>query len=187
MKKSLTLILLVYVLHCPVAVTPAESQTLSESQIKAAFLFNFTKFVEWPPEAFATPDSPIILGVIGENSVTGLLTQTAAGKTVNGRTVVVRAVSGSQEYRACHVLFVSASEQKHMAHILEEIKETPVLVVGEMTGFAEAGGGINFVVEGNKVRLEINLDAAARAHLKISAKVIAVARLVTEESVRGKS
>ncbi len=187
LNRILPFILFSFFLNCAYAPAQAQSQALSESQIKAAFLFNFTKFVEWPPDAFQTSSSPIILGVIGDNTVTELLTQTASGKTVNGRTVIVRSVRDPQDFRACQILFVSSSEQKHMVQILEKTEGLPVLMVGEVKGFAEAGGGINFIVEGNKVRLEINLDAASRAHLKISAKVIAVARLVTDENVRGKS
>jgi hypothetical protein len=173
-------------LGCAGTVATAQSQPLSESQIKAGFLFNFTKFVEWPPEAFADSGVPIVLGIVGDNPVTELLIETAAGKTVNGRAVIVQRFKEGQDPRTCHILFVSSSQEKHMPQILEGLKGSPVLTVGETSGFAQSGGMINFSVEGNKVRLEINLDATARARLKISAKVIAVARLVTGEPPRGR-
>jgi hypothetical protein len=165
----------------------AQSPPLTESQIKAGFLFNFTKFVEWPPGAFADSGVPIVLGIMGNNPVTELLIETAAGKTVNGRAVIVQQFKDGQDPRTCHILFVSSSQEKHVSQILERLKGSPILTVGETSGFARFGGMINFIVEGNKVRLEINLDATARARLKISAKVIAVARLVTGEPPGGKS
>jgi YfiR/HmsC-like len=176
-----------YSLTCAGTMAKAQSQPLSEYEIKAGFLFNFTKFVEWPPDAFADSSVPIVLGIVGDNPVTDLLTETAAGKTVNGRAVVVRRFKEGQDLRSCHIVFVSSSEGKHVPQILESVKGSRVLTVGETSGFAQSGGMINFFVEGNKVRLEINLDAAARARLKISAKVIAVARLVSGESAGGKS
>jgi YfiR/HmsC-like len=186
--RALGLILFAaYALTCAETLAKAQSQPLSESEIKAGFLFNFTKFVEWPADAFADPSVPIVLGIVGDNPVTDLLTETAAGKTVNGRAVVVRRFKEGQDLRSCHILFVSASEEKHAPQILERVKGSQVLTVGEISGFAQSGGMINFFVEGKKVRLEINLDAAARARLKISAKVIAVARLVTGESSGGRS
>jgi hypothetical protein len=165
----------------------AESEPLSEYQIKAGFLFNFTKFVEWPSDAFLDSSVPIVLGVVGENPVTNLVTEAAAGKAVNGRAVIVKRFKEEQDLRGCQILFVSSSEEKHIAQILEKLRGSSVLTVGEANGFAQSGGVINFLVEGNKVRLELNLEAAARARLKISAKVIAVARLVKGDSAGGRS
>jgi YfiR/HmsC-like len=187
-RRTLGLILFgVYSVMCAKTAAEAQSQSLSESQIKAGFLFNFTKFVEWPPEVFADPGVPIVLGIVGDNPVTELLIETAVGKTVNGRTVIVQRFKEGQDPRTCHILFVGSSQEKHVPQILERLKASPILTVSETAGFAQSGGMINFVVEGNKVRLEINLDATARARLKISAKVIAVARLVTGEPPGGKS
>jgi uncharacterized protein DUF4154 len=169
------------------AIAGGQTTALSESQIKAGFLFNFTKFVDWPPGAFADVGSPIVLGIIGENTLGDLLTQAAVGKTINGRIVVVRRFKEDEELQKCSILFISASEQKQTAHILEKLKSASVLTVGEADGFAQMGGMINFYIDGNKVRLEINLEAASRARLKISAKVIAVARLVGDSQPRGKN
>jgi hypothetical protein len=185
--RALRLILLaVYALVSAETLAKAQAQPLSASEIKAGFLFNFTKFVEWPPDAFADGGVPIVLGIVGDNPVTDLLIETTAGKTVNGRAVIIRRLKEGQDLRLCHILFVSSSEEKHVLQILEKVKGSEILTVSETSGFAQSGGMINFFIEGNKVRLEINLDAAARARLKISAKVIAVARLVTGESARGK-
>jgi hypothetical protein len=172
--KSLVLLLL----FCLSA--GAEGPALTENQIKAGFLFNFTRFVDWPADAFTAAESPIVLGIVGEDSFGDLLTQAAAGKTVNGRTVLVQRFKEEQNIRACNILFVSASEEKLMARIFERLSGSSVLTVGETRGFAQSGGIINFVIEDNRVRLEINLGAAARARVKISAKVIGVARIVTD-------
>ena len=177
--KSLVLLLL----FC---LSAGAGPALTENQIKAGFLFNFTRFVDWPAEAFPAVDSPIVLGIVGEDSFGDLLTQAAAGKTVNGRTVLVQRFKEEQNFRACNILFISASEDKLMARIFERLKGSSVLTVGETSGFAQSGGIINFVVEDNRVRLEINLDAAARAGVKISAKVIGVARIVTDSVPREK-
>jgi hypothetical protein len=186
--RTVGLILLAaYFLICPGTVARAQSQPLSEYEIKAGFLFNFAKFVDWPPDAFADPSAPIVMGIVGDNPVIELLTETAAGKIVNGRAVVVRRFKEGQDLRGCHILFVSLSEGKHLPQILESVKGSHALTVGETSGFTQSGGMINFFVEGSRVRLEINLDAATRARGKISAKVIAVARLVTEDSAGGKS
>lgn len=188
-QRFLRFVQLFAFLPCFLALTlPATAQapTLTENQIKAGFLFNFTKFVEWPADVFPDATSPIVLGIVGEDSFGDLLTQATAGKTVNGRTVLVKRFKDEQTLQACNILFVGALEEKHIARILERLKGSSVLTVGETAGFAQSGGVINFVVEANRVRLEINLDAALRARLKISAKVIAVARLVTDRPSREK-
>jgi YfiR/HmsC-like len=163
----------------------APSHGLTEYEIKAGFLFNFTKFVEWPEGTFVDSNAPIVLGVVGEHPVGNLLTETFGGKAVNGRAVLVRQFKAGQDLRGCQVLFIASTDKKQMVQILEKLRGSTVLTVGEGSGFTQSGGMIAFLVEGNKVRLEIDLEAASEAHLKISAKVIAVAGLVAHEG-RGK-
>jgi hypothetical protein len=165
----------------------AQTPALTENQIKAGFLLNFAKFVEWPADAFADPTSPLVLGIVGGDLIGDLLLQAASGKTVNGRAVVLKRFKDDQNLTGCNILFVGASEEKRISQILEKLKGSSVLTVGESDGFAQVGGVINFFIDHNKVRLEINLDAATRARLRISAKVIAVGRLVTDNPSRGKS
>jgi hypothetical protein len=186
-KGVLLIVLTLCSLPCVRSWAGAQNQLLSENQIKAGFLFNFTKFVEWPPDAFLDSRVPIVLGVVGDSPITDLVTEAAMGKTVNGRAVIVRKIKEGQDVRGCHILFVSSSEEKHGTRILESTRGSSVLTVGETSGFADSGGVINFFVEGNKVRLEINLEAATRSRLKISAKVIAVARLVKGDLATGRS
>jgi hypothetical protein len=160
----------------------AQSDGLTEDQIKAGFLFNFTKFVDWPPDAFPIASAPIVIAVVGANPFGDTLSATAAGKTVGGRAVVVKQFKEGQDLRACTILFISSSEKRQSAHILESLKGSSVLTVSEIAGFARSGGMIAFLVEENKVRLEINLGAASEARLKVSAKLIGVARLVPREA-----
>ena len=151
---------------------------LSEYDIKAGYLFNFTRFVEWPPDVFPDAKSPIIVGILGENPFGDLLRDTAAGKTVNGRAVVVKTFKEGQDVRACHILFVSSSEEHYESRLREQLKGSAVLTVGEAIHASEAVSIITFFIQDNKVRLAIDLEAAAAAQLKISSKVIGVSQIV---------
>jgi hypothetical protein len=167
---------------CLMAVSASGQSSLSEIEIKAGFLYNFTKFVEWPAEAFADARAPVVLGVAGVNPFGNLLTSAAAGKSVNGRPVVVKQFAEEENPGACQILFISSSEKKRTAQILEKLKGTSVLTVGEGEDFTRAGGMIAFVIENDKVRLVINLAPALASRIKISAKVIAVGRLVGRQT-----
>ena len=180
---GLPLVLLLTRLFCCASLS-AQSDGLTADQIKAGFLFNFTKFVEWPEDAFSNSSAPIVIAVVGVNPFGDTLGATAAGKTVGGRAVVVKQFKSDQDLRACNILFISSSEKKQSAHILESLKGSRVLTVSEIGGFARSGGAIAFLVEENKVKLEINLDAASESQLKVSAKLIGVARLVRREPAR---
>jgi hypothetical protein len=161
----------------------SHSQTLTEYQIKAGFFFNFTRFVEWPENAFATPTSPIVACVVGDTEMTDLLTDVVVGKIVNGRAVAINRRKPTDDLRGCHLLFISAAAERHTAEILASAKKTNTLTVGETADFPKAGGMITFSVEGNNVKLEMNLDAATRAGLKVNSKLIAASRLVSSDSV----
>ncbi|HVR99808.1 MAG TPA: YfiR family protein [Thermoanaerobaculia bacterium] len=144
-----------------------------EYQVKAAFLYNFTKFVEWPAEAFANERSPIVLCVAGEDRLGRSLEALVRGETVGGRSLVVDRAAGN--YRACHLLFVGQSERERFSQVLDGVQGGDVLTVGEAPGFLEAGGLINFVMEKGKVRFAIHQAAAERSRLKISSKLMRLA------------
>ncbi len=156
----------------------------TEYEIKAAFLYNFAKFVEWPADAFSDSHAPIVLGIVGEDPFGTALDGMVFGKTVNGRGVQVKRLSISPDLRTCHILFISSSEKKNLARILAHLKGSGVLTVGEMDRFVQSGGAVNFLLEDNKVRFEINVDAAAR--LKISSKLLALARTVIDNRGEGR-
>ena len=144
-----------------------------EYQIKAAFLYNFVKYVDWPGAGRST----ITIGVLGKNPF-GSALETLNGKVANGKTLAIRHLAGLQDARGVDVLFVSASESDHVRQIIDAVLQQPVLTVGEVGGFAQSGGIINFTSEGNRVRFEINPDAAERAGLKISSQLLRLAKVV---------
>ncbi len=152
----------------------------SEAQIKAAFLYNFAKFVEWPPEAFAEPISPIIIGVAGDESFEDILDHIVNDKMVQGRKLLVKRWKRNQSSHLYHILFIGAPESNALAEILQNIKGESVLTVGETDGFAQRGGVINFILSDNKVRFEINRKSAETVGLKISSKLLALAKTVWE-------
>ena len=147
----------------------------TEYQLKAAFLFNFAKFVEWPPAAFASKTNAIVIGILGQNPFHDDLAQTVRNKTVDNRPLVVKEVLSAAEATNCHILFVSTSEKEKLPDILKALKGSSVLTVGEMDHFTESGGMINFVIKENKIRFQINSDQAAKAGLKISSKLMSLA------------
>ena len=157
---------------------PAEEAPPSEPQVKAAFLFNFAKYVDWPRGAFATPDSPIVLGVVGRDEMGDALAKTISGKTVDGRRFELKRFTAGDNCAGCHILFLSASEKKRLPEILARLRGASVLTVGESESFLQAGGVINFARRNQRVRLEVNAAAADQAGLKISSKLLNVADLV---------
>ena len=163
----------------------ADPQPLSESQIKAGFVFNFTRFVDWPSSAFATPASPFLVCILGAAPIAALLAETAAGKEVSGRRLTIKSKKPTDELRGCQVLYLGAIEERQEILVLEIVNGSNALTVSEIHGFAPAGGMIGFVVQENKVKLEINLEATKHAGLKVSSKLIAVSRLVSRDSALG--
>jgi hypothetical protein len=149
-----------------------------EYQVKAAFLYNFAKFVKWPENTFAAPTDPLTVCVIGNTLVTQALQDTVSGKLVDGRHLAVRPISLMKPSGVCHILFVSTAEQQHTAAILAAWANRGVLTVGEHEGFAGQGAVIDFIVEDNKVRFEINPGAATLQRLEISSKLLTLARIV---------
>ncbi|MBZ5512064.1 MAG: YfiR family protein [Acidobacteriia bacterium] len=150
----------------------------TEYQVKAAFLLNFAKFVDWPPEAFGGPDAPLSVCVFGRNPFGEDLDAIAAGKTVQNRRVRVTLVSGALAARNCHIVFLPAQEARRAEEFLHAIAGLHILTVGETGDFLSFGGAINFVMDRGQVRFEINAQAAERAGLKISSKLLALARVV---------
>jgi uncharacterized protein DUF4154 len=152
-----------------------------EYDVKAAFLFNFTKFVEWPPAAFADEHSPLRICVLGENPF-GKALQALMGDEVGGRRLSLTHLENLNHLETCHVLYVSRSEEDRLPHVLTGLRSAPVLTVGDTPGFIEQGGMINFILEGTKVRFDVNQEAAERAGIKVSSRLLALAK-----HVRGKA
>ena len=160
----------------------AEPPVLSEYQVKALFLFNFAKYVDWPTNAFIDGHAAIVIGLVGQDNFGDVFTEMIAGKSVNGRPVVVRRVGSEPEYKGCQILFVSASEKTHLPEILNAVQDSAIVTVGETEQFLAQGGIINFTKKANRVHLEINLDTARRVNLKLSSKLLSVADVVLGKS-----
>ena len=159
-----------------------DSSPVSEYRVKAAFLYNFAKFIEWPAEAFSGGGAPIHLCLVGEDPFGPLLEQTIQGKTAQGREMRIKRLKEGEDIRACHILFVSFAEDKRLAQIMERLDGASVLTVGETRNFTRLGGVITLVLEDNKVRFEVNLQSAERARLKVSSKLLTLARVVRSEA-----
>jgi hypothetical protein len=172
--------LLVSGMLCLLWATPASAQVAKapEYSLKAAYLFNFIQFVEWPSNSFTSEVAPIIIGVLGEDPFVGALDQAIKEKKVHGRSFEIRRSKQIGDLRECQVLFVCASEAKRLSEILPLIKKSGLLTVSDIDRFAEQGGVINFTMENNKVRFEVNMNAATAANLKISAQLLRLAKQV---------
>jgi len=158
----------------------------SEYAVKAAYLFNFTKFVEWPDGTFDSATSPIIIGVLGDDPFGGDLANTIEGRSVNGHAIHLKrfgAFDGIQipQLRKCQILFISYSEKDNIKVILEVMRGTNALTVSEIETFPLLGGMILFDQEGQRITLSINLEAAQKGKLKISSKLLQVAKIYKSE------
>lgn len=147
----------------------------SEYQLKAAFLFNFAKFIDWPPETFAADKAPFVIGILGANPFGNELEQTVAGKKINDHPITIQLIHAGSEATNCHILFISNSEKPRLPETIQSLRGAAVLTVGETDGFVESGGMVNFVQEANKIRFQINDEAAKAARLKISSKLLSLA------------
>jgi hypothetical protein len=160
-------------------VLPARAATPQEYQVKAVFLFNFAQFVEWPATAFAGPNAPLVIGVLGEDPFGSALDDTVRGEIINQRPLVVRRFQRIEEVDHCHILFVSRSESKRLETVVAALRGRTILTVGDTEGFALRGVMIRFITEKNRIRLRINLDAARAAALVISSQLLRPAEIVT--------
>ena len=178
-SSSRPLCVLLALMLAPAIAVPvlAVEPILDEYQVKAAFLFNFAKFVEWPAAAFKNAAEPISICVFGGNPFGSLLEDAVKGKTVGGRGFVVREVSNSQQTANCHVLFVNASGRKRVPTraLLIGLKTGNILTVGESDDFIANGGVINFKLKDARVRIEIDAEAAEQANFRISSKLRSLA------------
>lgn len=155
--------------------------SMPEYQVKALCLYNFAKYVEWPAGSFPDANSPISIGVAGNDAFAETLKTVVKGKAINGRPIAIQTLKPGEEGRKCHIVFVSSSENKRLEEILRPVKSSPVLTVGEGEPFGQAGGIISLVIRSDKVRFDIDLAAASQARLQISSKLLGLA-----DAVRGK-
>src|SRR3979409_113476 len=193
MKKVGLLIVITCLLSAMAVGSHAEALDSSDSSeylIKAGFIYNFAKFVEWPTAAFAQPDSPIVIGILGTDPFGNLIDRIVENKKIGARGLVVKRLrwgTDLKDLKECKILFVGASERGHLDELMQVVKGLPILTVGETPGFAERGGVIRFVLEDNRVRFEVNVEAAHQAELNISSRLLTLAKIIPQTAATGRN
>lgn len=163
---------------------PTES---SEYVIKAGFIYNFAKYVEWPAAAYPNADSPIVIGVLGDDSFASELGDVVDGKKINGRRLVLKKLKwtkDTKELKDCNMLYIAASEAAHGDEVIQLLKGSPILTIADFRDFARHGGMINFILEDNKVRFELNVEAAKQSNFNISSLLLGSSKIVNSLSWR---
>jgi hypothetical protein len=152
------------------------AESVSEYDVKAAYLFNFLQFVTWPGEAFGAPSVPVRLCIVGHNPFGTVLAALTRNETVNGHPIEVATTGDDRELRGCHVAFIPSNVSAGPP--LRAMASLPIVTVGETDGFLEAGGIIRFIVVNDRVRFDVNLRAAMKGGLTLSSRLLQVARMV---------
>jgi hypothetical protein len=158
------------------------AEAAPEYQVKAVFLFNFTRFVEWPPQAFATPGGPFVIGILGDDPFGARLDDVTRNERIGEHPLIVRRYRHAEEIGDCQMLFVGRDESAGLGKVVERLNHRAVLIVSEIEGSAEHGAMIQFATESSHVRLRINADAARGAGLVISSKLLHLAEIVSPGS-----
>ena len=151
---------------------------VDEYKLKAAFVFHFAEMTDWPAAAFGANQNEITLCTVGNDPFAGELESTLAGKAIGQHAVRIRHAKQAAETRGCQIVFVGSGEMKLLPEVLAQIGNSPVMTVGESDGFLQQGGMFSFCLDGNKIRFEINVAPAERAGLKISSRLLMLARNV---------
>jgi hypothetical protein len=155
-----------------------------EYEVKAAYLINFIKFVEWPDSAFQSAEDTLVLCVVGNDPIEVAL-EKFNGKTVSGKVLDIRKVADPASMGRCHILFVGESEKGKVDKVLGALKKLPVLTVSDIDGFARRGGAIGFVREKSNIRFEINDESAGNAGLTLNAKLLYLGKIVRGHKTSG--
>jgi len=165
-------------LACLLVAVPAAAQQPSiEHEVKAAFLYNFVRFVEWPATAFETSRSPLALCLAGTDVFGPVLDELVRNEEVGGRPLAVRRLAAAEPVVQCHLLFVSPSERGRFAAILGRVNTRQVLTVSDSLDFLDAGGHISFFMDSNRVRFAINADTVRAAEFRIDSRLMRLARI----------
>jgi hypothetical protein len=157
----------------------AAPATATEEQVRAGFLFQLAQYAYWPPESFPSESTPMRFCVLGQDNLAGTLMATLRGKRIQGRPLVIESVKEPEGLSGCHVAFVGFRREKQLRDTFAKWSYPPVLLVGEAERFAELGGLVNLVIQSGRVSFEINLEAAARAHLGFRSQLLRFARIVS--------
>jgi hypothetical protein len=156
----------------------AESPMVLEYKIKAGYLFNFAKYVEWPEKTLPATNSPVIIGLLADDPAAVIIEQQLQGKLANGHPLSVKLLVDLTGVSVCHIFFVSRAQKERTEDLLARLPTTPVLLVGEVDQFAHRGGMLNFIRKDEAFRLEVNLEAAEKAGLRVTSKLASIATIV---------
>jgi hypothetical protein len=179
--RHLSLLALVSLFLAGVGKRTGAQTAAEEYRVKAAFIFHFAQLVDWPPEKPTGTDNSLVLCTLGDDPFQGLLEGTVAGKAIGNRILRIRHLGEPQDMQTCQIVFLGRAQSKRIPVLVATLHNAPVLTVGETAGFLDAGGMIDFLLEDNKVRFEVNLDAAESADLKIGSRLLVLAQRVVGE------
>jgi len=175
--------MLMTLLH--ISVLHAQQPKVSEYHVKAVYLYNFGRFVQWPANATAAKGDSFSICVLGQDPFGPSLDSTLAGETLDGKPLAVKRISTTRDAGECRILFISSTEENRLKEILVALDESSILTVSDMPSFSRRGGMIQFVLEGDKVRFEINLTRAETAKLTLSSELLKVATTVRRNTRQG--
>jgi hypothetical protein len=177
--------LLALTLQAPAAITPALAQApAGEAEVKAAFVYNFLKFVEWPPTSFRSPEEPLVVALVGDSATADATKRFLASKQIAGRRLVVRHLAWDDSLAGVHAVLVADADEARWRRIFAAASEAGVLSIGEGEAFAATGGVIALVIEERKVRFDIDMEVVRSSRLKISSKLLALTRVVRNDRDR---
>lgn len=158
----------------------AQISSTEEYKLKLAFLYNFAKFVEWSPEVFPSPKAPLNICIVGRDPFDSELEQQVGERAINGHPCMTRRLRSSDDLSACQIIFVPAASDSSLPAVLRQAGASGAIIVGETAGFASRGGMVNFVLEGTRLRFEVNLEASQRNPSRISSRVLTLAKIVKD-------
>jgi hypothetical protein len=187
MRISLVWLQLAFVGSAPLfsVLSQAQAPKANAYQVQAAYLYNFGKFVKWPAVAPSNQSGTFTICVLDGDPFGETLQSTLAGESVGGKPVVIKRLSKPEDAVVCHILFISSAQEKNLPGILTAIDQTSVLTVSDMPDFSRRGGMIQFVLEGNRIRFEINLESAEKSHLMFASELLKVAEAVKKPAGPG--
>ena len=175
-KNSVKLIWLPFILACLSSVVSADGAR--EYEVKAAFLINFARYVEWPDSSFESADSPLVIGIVGRDPLGVSLDAAAKGKTISGHPIAIHRLHWGDNLKTCQIIFIASTEREKMNALISGTRGAPILLVGEHAGFARKGGMIGFYMEQDRVRFEINVEMIKKEKLTASSRLLGLAKIV---------
>ncbi|MCW3083138.1 MAG: YfiR family protein [Bacteroidetes bacterium] len=160
----------------------AQQPSSRESQVKAVFLFNFTQFIEWPAKTFPDAESPLIIGILGDDPFGNYLEQATTNEKINSHPLIIQHYKTVDEIKKCHILFVNISNKEQLDLVFKSLEGKSILTVGDSRNFIRQGGMIRFFTDNDKIKFQINVEVAKAAGLTISSKLLRLAEIVTSKN-----